>query len=137
MYAFSCLLLERMVASSHLDHRVESSCVVALVFYFAWAQLGYIIHGWLGDTDNQFRRPHRLGRLVIPDNLMSIFMISLIFFELGATVTLLVGVIDAQYIGPASPRNGHSPIPDYSANQTQQVFPAAVRPRVSSNLTNP
>lgn len=95
MYAFSCLVVERLVAISQLDPRIENTCVLTLIAYFAWAQGSYIVHAGLADTDNQFEEPHRLGKFVIPSQLMSTFMISLIFFELSASVTLLVGAINA------------------------------------------
>lgn len=95
MYAFSCLVVERMVVISKLKPALEISCVIALLFYFATAQTSYMLHGVLGDTDNQFKLPHRLGKGGIPPHIMNIFMISLIFFELCAFVTLLAAALDA------------------------------------------
>lgn len=95
MYAFSCLVVERMVAISELRPEIEISCVIALLFYFTTAQMSYMLHGFLADTDNQFKLPHRLGKGRIPPLIMTIFMISLIFFELCAFATLLAGALDA------------------------------------------
>jgi hypothetical protein len=53
--------------------------------------LGYIVHGVLRDTDNQLRRPHRLGSRVVPASAMTTFMIVLIIGEVGAFSVLLAG----------------------------------------------
>lgn len=95
MYSFSCLVLERIVEISALEAWLELCCVITLVFYFSFAQAGYILHGMLQDTDNQFEKPHRLGKTSINPRLMKAFMVSLIIFEICAFVTLLVGALDA------------------------------------------
>lgn len=95
MYAFSCVLLERISSISQLDIRLESLCIFLLVFYFSSAQFSYVLHGLLRDTDNQFELPHRLGQRSIPPQLMRIFMTSLVICELAAFATLFMGLLRA------------------------------------------
>lgn len=95
MYAFACLLLQQVVVQSRLSDAIELACVVVLVTYFAIAQLGYIIHGFLQDTDNQLARPHRMGKTQIPALAMRIFMVSLFWGEVLAFALLFGGAVHA------------------------------------------
>ena len=52
-----------------------------------------MLHGWLADTDNQLRKPHRLGRGTLPGGLMAVFMWALIVGEIGGFLVLFYGVI--------------------------------------------
>ena len=51
------------------------------------AIVGYTIHGWRRDTDNQFRDP-------VPGT--HAFMWALIIGEIGGVVVLLAGFVDGQ-----------------------------------------
>lgn len=93
MYAFSCLIVERMVQLSHLEDATETVCVALLLTYFVLAQSSYIIHAFLRDTENQLQRPHRLGSVKFSATVMSCFMISPFIAEVGAFATLFFGVI--------------------------------------------
>lgn len=93
MYAFSCLVIRHFVKQSALNDEIERACVLALLVYFTMAQFSYIVHGLLRDTDNQLRRPHRLGGLKIPSLWMTIFMRSLIAVEIGAFAVLFWGAL--------------------------------------------
>lgn len=95
MYAFSCLVVEKMVEISKLEETIELLCVIALVIYFSSAQFSYVLHGILKDTDNQFKVPHRLGTREVSPGVMRLFMKSLIVFEVGAFATLFVGTLNA------------------------------------------
>lgn len=92
LYAFACLLLERMVEVGTLPAAVELAALTALVGFFGFAVFGYAVHGWLEDTDNQLRRPHRLGRRTLAPGLVHASMIALVGAELGGFVVLGVGV---------------------------------------------
>lgn len=92
LYAFACLLLERMVELSALAPAVELGATALVVFFFAFAVGTYLIHGWLDDTDNQLRRPHRLGRGVVPPGLVHGSMIALAAGEIGGFLVLAWGV---------------------------------------------
>ena len=64
----------------------------ALVF-FALAIGTYVIHGLLQDTDNQLRRPHRVGKRLLPPWLTGLFMGSLIVGEVAGTLVLGTGAM--------------------------------------------
>jgi hypothetical protein len=72
---------------------VNGIAAIVLEVFFGVSVLGYLVHGTLGDTDNQFRKPHRLGRRTIPSPMMTLFMLSLIGAEVAA-----FGVIFAGYL---------------------------------------
>ena len=91
LYAFACVLIERFVALSQLDAAVETAAVLAQVSFYALAVLSYIVHGLLGDTDNQLAHPHRIGKGTVPAMAMSAFMWALIAGEIGGFGVLLWG----------------------------------------------
>ena len=91
MYAFANILLSRFVERSRWSEPVNLTAVIVLQIFFASAVLAYAVHGALGDTDNQFRRPHRLGRATIPDAAMTAFMMALIGAEVAAFAVVFAG----------------------------------------------
>mgnify|MGYP006439710597 FL=1 len=93
LYAFACLLLERMVEVSKLPHSIEVPALIAPIVFFGLAVTSYAIHGLLQDTDNQLQKPHRLGRYMLPTWVMQAFMAALIITEIGGTMVLAVGVV--------------------------------------------
>ncbi len=95
LYAFACLLLERMVEVSQLPTWVELSALAAAIFFFAFAVFGYALHGWLNYTDNQLRRPYRLGSGTLPPWVVHGSMVALVIGEIGGTLVLMYGVIQA------------------------------------------
>lgn len=95
LYAFACVLLERMVEISQLSLAVELGALSALVGFFAFAVFGYAVHGWLDDTDNQLRRPHRLGTRTLTPATIHASMVALVLAEVGGFVVLAVGVVQA------------------------------------------
>ncbi len=84
LYAFACLLLVEFATRSKWPDAMNLAAVLTLVFWFASAVVGYIIHGFLRDTNNQFQKPHRMGSRIIPPALLRTFMVALIAFEVGA-----------------------------------------------------
>jgi peptidoglycan/LPS O-acetylase OafA/YrhL len=95
LYAFACLLIERMVALSQLPAWLEGVALTALIGFFLFAVFGYALHGWLEDTDNQLRRPYRLGRSSLPPSLVHGSMAALVVAEVGGFAILAVGVLMA------------------------------------------
>lgn len=93
MYAFANVLLARFVEHSRWSNRGNLAAAIVLQVFFASSVLGYVVHGVLRDTDNQFRRPHRLGAATIPDAAMTGFMLALIGAELAAFSMLFAGYL--------------------------------------------
>ncbi len=95
LYSFACLVVERFVVLSTLDANVELAAVLALVGFFTFGLSSYVVHGILRDTDNQFARPHRLGRAELPPAVMVASMCALIAGELGGFAVLFWGAISS------------------------------------------
>jgi hypothetical protein len=93
MYSFACLVLARFVELSAWSARVDFWATLAPILFFAIAVLVYAVHGWLRDTDNQFRQPHVLGRFTVPNAQMKAMMWMLAIAEIGGFVVLLAGAI--------------------------------------------
>ncbi len=91
MYSFACVVLFEFAQRSAWSSIVNLAATTLPIAYFAIAIGSYALHGWLGDTDNQLRRPHRLGRFEIPAPLMSLFFWSLVVAEIGGFVVLFSG----------------------------------------------
>ena len=83
LYAFACMLVSQLCRTSAWSDRVNLAAAVVLVACFAVAVLGYAVHGALRDTDNQLRRPHRLGPKTIGNRVMLAFMVSVIVAAIG------------------------------------------------------
>lgn len=95
LYAFACGLLADVCRSSAWSDTVNFAAAAVLVSFFAASIAGYVVHGALQDTDNQFQRPHRLGRRTIPARAMVAFMVALSIGEIASFVVLLTGFIRA------------------------------------------
>ncbi|MCZ7525131.1 MAG: hypothetical protein M5U14_01295 [Acidimicrobiia bacterium] len=93
MYAFATLLLGRFAELSPWADAVDLLAVAAPVVYFAAAIGGYVVHGALDDTDNQFARPHRLGTRTVPEATMARVMWSLVVAEIGGFSVLFAGTL--------------------------------------------
>lgn len=93
LYASASLILAVLSHFTVLSDAVVLFCVVANLFFFAMSILIYILHGFLKDTTNQFKQPHKVGRLNLPTWCMTLMMLSLIIVELGATTVLLLGTM--------------------------------------------
>ena len=89
LYSFALLLVATFVELSGWGAVVNLIAAGAMTFYFFAAVVGYIVHGWRRDTDNQFRDPvagtHQ-------------FMIALIITEIGGWLVLIAGFLDAQVL---------------------------------------
>ncbi len=92
LYAFACLLLERMVEVSALDERVELTALASLIGFFVFAVFTYAIHGLLKDTENQLKAPYNLGKSALPGAVVHGGMWALVIGELGGFGVLAYGV---------------------------------------------
>ncbi len=93
MYSFAAVVLAQLAAASAFSDRVNTVAAVSALSFFAFAILSYLIHGILQDTDNQLRRPHRLGATTLPGWLMALSMWLLIVAEVGGALVLGAGAM--------------------------------------------
>jgi hypothetical protein len=94
MYAFACLVLAEFARLSAWPPGVNLAAVALPVVFFAAAVATYAVHGILRDTDNQLRRPHRLGPGQVHGRIISLFIYALILGEMGGFLVLLAGSAD-------------------------------------------
>lgn len=95
LYAFAGLLLSRLCERSAWSSATNLAAAAVLQVFFATSVVGYVVHGVLGDTDNQFRRPHRLGRGTMSPVAMTAFMVALITAEVSAFLVMFAGYLRA------------------------------------------
>lgn len=92
LYAPASLILAVLAYFSNFSMTINLVCVVINLAFFSFSILSYVLHGWLQDTSNQFKTPHRLGKkMTLPSWMMSSAMLLLVVGELGATAILLLG----------------------------------------------
>lgn len=91
LYSFASLLLAQFAALSVWPPRVNLIAAALPLAFFAFAIGGYVIHGLLRDTDNQFLKPHRFGPTTVPPVMLAAFMWALMAAEIGGFVVLLAG----------------------------------------------
>lgn len=93
LYSFAALLLAQFAALSAWSERTNLLASAFTLGFFALAISGYVLHGVLRDTDNQFLQPHRLGALTIPRAALHAFMALLMAAEIGGFAVLFAGVL--------------------------------------------
>ncbi|WP_203299808.1 hypothetical protein [Marinobacter sediminum] len=93
LYSFAALLLTAFSAHSVFAGWVNTIAALAALVFFALAIATYVIHGLLQDTDNQLRRPHRLGKRLLPAWVTGLFMTLLIAGEVGGALVLGTGAM--------------------------------------------
>lgn len=93
LYSFAALLLAQFAALSVWSPTVNLWAAALPLGFFAAAIGGYILHGLLQDTDNQFRAPQRIGRWPLPKGALHGFMVLLTLGEIGGFVVLFAGVL--------------------------------------------
>lgn len=91
LYAPAALILAVLAYFSVWSDVINLICVVLNLIFFSFSILTYIMHGYLQDTQNQFRQPHQLGKWSIPNGCMTVAMWALVIAEVGATGVLLLG----------------------------------------------
>jgi hypothetical protein len=95
MYSFAAILLAQFATLSAWSDTVNLWAAAVPLALFAAAIGGYILHGILDDTDNQFREPHKLGSMPLPRGVLRGFMWLLMLGEIGGFVVLFAGVLVA------------------------------------------
>ncbi|TGL75678.1 hypothetical protein [Leptospira jelokensis] len=95
LYSFACLLLAKFVELSTLPENINFYAAFVSMGFFAFAQIVYLIHAILKDTDNQFAKPYRLGNWLYPSFLIHGSMVLLILGELGGFLILFWGFISS------------------------------------------
>lgn len=98
MYAFACLVLRELVPTSPVGPTATLWVVAIPIIYFASAVALYMLHGWLKDTDNQLRQPHRLGSGQLPRFMIQGYMVTLIVREIGGVGILVYGLFASTFI---------------------------------------
>jgi Kef-type K+ transport system membrane component KefB len=93
LYGFAALLLAVFSAHSVLAEWVNTVAALSALVFFAFAIGTYVIHGLLQDTDNQLRRPHRVGKTLLPPWLTGLFMNLLIIGEVAGAFVLGTGAM--------------------------------------------
>lgn len=96
LYSFAALLLARFVPLCPYPAWIELVAVGLPLLFFAGAILSYVIHGWLEDTDNQFRRPHVLAAGTLSPHLVTAAMVALAVAEIGGFAVLFWGFLQAE-----------------------------------------
>lgn len=87
LYSFALLLIATFVQLSGFSSLVNLLAAGAMTVYFFGAVVGYAIHGWRRDTDNQFRDS-------VPGT--NALMITLIIAEIGGWLVLIAGFLNKQ-----------------------------------------
>ena len=95
LYSFASLLLAVFAGLSVWPTRVDLVAAALPLAFFALAIGGYVVHGMLRDTDNQFLKPHRLGRGEVHPALLTGFMWVLMAAEIGGFAVLFAGALQA------------------------------------------
>ncbi len=93
LYSFAALLLARFVELNPYSESVRFWSAAAVLAFFAFAQLTYLVHAVLGDTDNQFRKPYVLGPVRLPAVMIHGSMLLLILAEIGGFAVLFFGYL--------------------------------------------
>ena len=97
MYSFAAVLLHEFVPYSPLSPQGTLWAVGLPLLFFGSAIFIYIVHGILRDTDNQLRKPHRLGSTTLPGGLIITYMWLPIAGEIGGILVLFAGFVRAAF----------------------------------------
>lgn len=95
LYAFAALLLAAFAARSAWPNAWNLAGVIGNVVFYIAAIAMYCLHGYLQDTDNQLKRPHKVGKSTMPEWQMTLFMALLAVGEVGGFLILFTGVLAA------------------------------------------
>ncbi|MFP3977415.1 hypothetical protein [Marinobacter sp. KMM 10035] len=93
MYSFAAMLLGWFASHSVYPDWLNTLAAVCALGFFALAIGTYLIHGFLRDTSNQLRKPHRLGTMTLPSWIVHGFMVALIVAEVGGSLILGSGAM--------------------------------------------
>lgn len=95
LYSFAAMLIAVFAYLSVWSDTVNLWATLVQVVFFGAAIFTYVVHGALRDTDNQLKKPHRLGPMTLPGLMISGFMWQLVLAEVGGFVVLFWGAIKA------------------------------------------
>lgn len=95
LYSFAALILYHFALVSEYPQWLELLAVGVTLFFFVFAIGTYVVHALLQDTDNQFRKPHVLGRFELPPFVVRGSMWLLILGEIGGFAVLFAGFLQA------------------------------------------
>lgn len=101
MYAFACLVLAAFAGTSAWPPAINLVAVASAVAGFVAAVASYVVHAVLQDTDNQLRRPHRMGAGHIHGSLVSAAVYALAVAEIGGFLVLFTGFLARLANSPA------------------------------------
>ena len=93
LYSFASMLLAQFAALSAWDARTNVIAAALPLAFFAAAIGGYVLHGILRDTDNQFLPPHKVGPMPLPRGALHGFMWVLMAAEIGGFAVLFAGML--------------------------------------------
>lgn len=93
MYSFAALVVAKFAELSPWSANVTLASTVAPIVFFGLSIAIYIVHGALNDTDNQLKKPHKLGKRTVSGLTVHGFMWALIVAEIGGFAVLLCGAI--------------------------------------------
>lgn len=93
LYAPATLILAVLAYFSIWSEWVNLLCILINLIFFSFAIASYVLHGFLRDTNNQFRQPHQLGKWQLPRWMMTVAMTLLVVGEVVATGVLVLGVV--------------------------------------------
>lgn len=91
LYAPATLILAVLAYFSFWPAWLNLILICINLIFFSFAILSYVLHGYLKDTNNQFKRPNQIGGWQLPDWVLKTVMLFLIVGELLATGALLIG----------------------------------------------
>ena len=98
LYAYAALLLAVFAYLSQFPQWLNTLAVVASVFFYLAAVLGYVYQGLLNKTNNQIRSSIRKEPSSTPLWLTHVFTFSLIIAEIGGALILGVGAMQAIWV---------------------------------------
>lgn len=93
MYSFAAVVIAQLAAVSAWDDRTNLLATIFPLLFFGLAIAGYVLHGLLQDTDNQLKKPHKVGSMTVPGAAMMGFMLALIAAEIGGVAVLFAGFL--------------------------------------------
>lgn len=91
LYAPATLILAVLAYFSVWAAWINLLFVLINLIFFSFSILSYVLHGYLKDTQNQFKQPHRLGPWHLPSWILSSAMLLLVLGEVLATAGLVLG----------------------------------------------
>ena len=94
LYAPATLILAIMAFFSSWSESANLFFILINLIFFRFSIASYVLHGWLKDTNNQFKQPHQLGKMELPKMILRLAMILLVIGEIGATGGLLLGMFN-------------------------------------------